>query len=137
VKVPSPVGGDDELALYTFDRHWSGLASNLNRYRIRQDGFISRKGSYAGQTVVTKPLVFAGTELLVNFSTSARGRMFITIRDESGRGIRSVELFGDKVDRPVDFATSTKVAEFAGKPVTLEFELSDANLYSFRFRNAR
>lgn len=137
VKIPSPAGGDDELALFTFDRHWSGLASNLNRYRIRQDGFISRKGSYAGQTVVTKPLVFSGSEMLVNFSTSARGRMFITIREESGRGIRSVELFGDKVDRPVDFATSLKVADFAGKPVTIEFELSDANLYSFRFRNTK
>ena len=137
VKIPSPVGGDDELALFTFDRHWSGLASNLNRYRIRQDGFISRKGSYAGQTVVTKPLVFSGSEMLVNFSTSARGRMFITIREECGRGIRSVELFGDKVDRPVDFATSLKVADFAGKPVTIEFELSDANLYSFRFRNTK
>ena len=66
------------MSIYTFDRHWSGLASNLVRWRIRQDGFVSWHGAYAGQKVVTKPLVFTGSEMLVNFSTSARGRMFVT-----------------------------------------------------------
>ena len=134
VKTPSPAGGDDELSLYAVDYYWSGLAPRLHRYRLRQDGFVSRRATYAGQTVVTKPLVFAGGELLVNFSTSARGRMFVTIRDEAGKSIRSVELFGDKVDRPVDFAEGGKVADFAGRPVTLTFDMSDADLYSFRFR---
>ena len=134
IKTPSPVGGDDELSIFTFDRHWSGLASNFNRYRLRQDGFVSRRATYSGQKVVTKPLVFAGSEMLVNFSTSARGRMFITIRDKSGRSIRSVELFGDKVDRVVDFANGGKILEFAGRPVVVEFEMYDADLYSFRFK---
>ena len=71
----------------------------------------------------------------VNFSTSARGRMFVTLRDESGRSLRSIELFGDKVDRVVDFAEGGKVADFAGKPVVIEFDLFDADLYSFRFKN--
>ena len=84
--------------------------------------------------MVTKPLVFSGSELQVNFSTSSRGRMFVTIRDESGRSIRSVELFGDKVDRPVDFADNGKVADFAGKAVVVEFDMSDADLYAFRFQ---
>ena len=122
------------MAPGTFDRHWSGLASNLNRYRLLQDGFISRRATYAGQKVVTKPLVFAGSELLVNFSTSARGRMFVTLQDESGNSLRSIELFGDKVDRSVDFAAGGKVSDFAGKPVVVEFDMSDADLYSFRFR---
>ena len=133
VKTPSPVGGDDEISIFLPDRHWSGLASNLNRYRLRQDGFVSRRATYAGQRVVTKPIVFDGPELLVNFSTSARGRMFVTIRDESGRGIRSVELFGDKIDRIVDFADGGKVVDFAGRPVVVEFDMSDADLYSFKF----
>ena len=134
VKTPSPVGGDDEISLFTFDRHWSGLASNLNRYRMRQDGFVSCRATYAGQKVVTKPLVFTGGTMFVNFSTSARGRMFVTIRDKSGRNTRSVELFGDKVDREVDFLGGGNVADFAGKPVVVEFEMSDADLYSFKFR---
>ena len=102
--------------------------------RLRQDWFVSRRATYAGQEVVTKPLVFTGGEMLVNFSTSARGRMSVTIRDEKGRSIRSIEMFGDKVDRPVDFAGRGKVADFVGRPVTVTFEMSDADLYSFRFR---
>jgi hypothetical protein len=135
IKTPAPFGGDEEISIFSYDRHWSGLAENLIRWRLRQDGFISRRGTYAGQTVVTKPLVFTGSEMLVNFSTSARGRMFVTVRDEAGRSIRSVELFGDKVDRVVDFADGGKIAGFAGKPVTVTFEMFDADLYSFRFQS--
>ena len=134
IKTPAPFGGDDEISIYTYDRHWSGLAENLNRWRLRQDGFVSRRGTYAGQKLVTKPLVFTGTEMLVNFSTSARGRMFVTIQDGNGRSIKSIALFGDKVDRPVDFADGGKVSDFAGKPVVIAFELSDADIYSFRFQ---
>ena len=136
VKTPAPFGGDDEISIYSFDRHWSGLASNLNRWRIRQDGFVSRHGAYAGQKVVTKPLVFTGSEMLVNFSTSARGRMFVAIRDASGSAIKSVELFGDKVDRVVDFAADAKLSEFQGRPVVVEVDLSDADIYSFRFKGS-
>ncbi len=135
VRTPSEFGGDDELSIYIRKQYGSGIGSTrLCRYRIRQDGFVSRRASYADQKVVTKPIVFTGKELLVNFSTSARGRMFVTVRDEAGKSIRSVELFGDKVDRPVDFADGGKVSDFAGRPVTLTFEMSDADLYSFRFR---
>ncbi len=134
VPTPSPCGGDDEITIFNKDRHWSGLATRLYRYRLRQDGFVSRQATYAGQKVVTKPIVFSGKELLVNFSTSALGRMFVTIRDEAGKSISSIEIFGDKVDRPVDFADGGKVADFAGRPVTLTFDMSDADLYSFRFR---
>jgi hypothetical protein len=59
--------------------------------------------------------------------------MFVTIRDEAGHSLKSVELFGDKVDRAVDF-DGGKVSEFAGRPVVIEFEMSDADLYSFRFK---
>lgn len=133
VATPSPFGGDDEMSIYTFDRHWTGLPSRLMRHRLRQDGFVSRHAPYFGAKVVTKPLVFEGAEMFVNFSTSARGRMFVNIRDEKGHTLKSVELFGDKVDRVVDFARGATVADFAGKPVVVEFEMFDADLYSFRF----
>lgn len=134
VRTPSPFGGDDEMSLYVHDRHWSGLPSRINRYRLRQDGFYSLHAPYSGAKIVTKPLVFAGKEMLVNFSTSARGKVGITLRDTSGLSIKSTTLFGDKVDRVVDFANGGRVAAFAGKPVVLEFEMSDADVYSFRFR---
>ena len=61
-------------------------------------------------------------------------------RDGNGerRAVRDgqTELFGDKVDRKVDFAEDGKVADFAGRPVTITFEMIDADLYSFRFNDA-
>ena len=136
MKTPSSFGDgcDDEISLYAFDRHWTGLASRLHRYRLRQDGFISRHATYSGQKVVTKPLVFAGQKMFVNFSTSARGRMFVTLHDVAGATLRSVEIFGDKVDREVDFVDGGKLSDFAGRAVTIEFDMSDADLYSFRFK---
>jgi hypothetical protein len=128
------LGGDDEIAFYMHDGHWSGHASHINRYRLRQDGFISRHAPYSGAKVVTKPLVFTGSRMFVNFTTSARGRLFATLRDASGQSIKSIELFGDKVDREVDFPSNCNVAEFAGKPTVVEFDMFDADLYSFRFR---
>ena len=99
---------------------------------VRLDGFVSRHATYAEQRLVTKPIVFKGSELTLNFSTSARGRIFLTVRDESGRELRSAEIFGDKVDRIVGFEGGS-LAEFAGRPVTLDFRMSDADLYSFKF----
>lgn len=129
----SPLGGDDEIVIYAKSGHWSGLPSRLNRYRLRMDGFISRRAPYAGARTVTRPLVFSGSEMRVNFSTSARGWVRVTVRDiETGARLRSVELFGDKVDRVVDFHEG-KVSAFAGKPVALEFDMADADIYSFRF----
>lgn len=129
----SPLGGDDEIVIYSKSGHWSGLPSRLNRYRLRMDGFISRRAPYAGAKTVTKPLVFSGSEMRVNFSTSARGWMRVTVRDtETGTRLRSVELFGDKVDRVVDFPEGN-VSAFAGKTVVIEFDMADADIYSFRF----
>lgn len=124
---------DDVLVIYAMTGHEMGEGESVYRYTLRQDGFVSRQAPYAGAKVVTKPLVFAGKELLINFSTSARGRMFVTAHDDFGRSLGSVELFGDQVDRVVDFEKD-ELASFAGKPVTLEFEMSDADLYSFRFK---
>jgi hypothetical protein len=133
VPTAEPEGAQDKYSMYFYEGHWMGEAEILKRYTIRQDGFVSRQAPYRGAKVVTKPLVFTGKELLINFSTSARGRMFVTVRSEDGRMLKSIELFGDQVDRPVDFEKD-ELASFAGKSVTLEFEMSDADLYAFRFR---
>ena len=136
VVTPSPYGADDELSLYYEVGKWSGEAARFERYAIRMDGFLSRRAPFAGGTVVTKPLVFKGDELHVNFSTAARGRLVVKVTDvKTGRSARSEETFGDSTDRVVAFDDGI-VASFAGRPVTLEFAMSDADLYSFRFAAA-
>ena len=132
IETPARLGSSPEMSIYRRAGYWDGYPVRLDRYCLRLDGFVSRHATYETQRVVTKPLVFTGDELRINFATSARGRIFVTIRDEAGRKAVSYELFGDATDRVVDFAEGA-VADFAGRPVVLEFEMSDADLYALRF----
>ncbi len=121
----------DELSIYVFENHWMGIPAELRRYIIRKDGFRSYSAPYGQRRVVTKPIVFEGSELELNFSTSARGYVYVKLHS-ADKTLSSCELFGDTLDRIVPF--DGDVSEFAGKEVTLEFVMSDADLYSFRFR---
>lgn len=132
VLTPGRRGVDPEMSFYVPFGQWFGQAAKLERFCLRQDGFISRHGAYRPQTLVTKPLVFAGDRMLLNFATSARGSVTVTVRSADGKAIVSEPFFGDKVDREVLFKGGT-LAAFAGRTATVEFVLSDADVYSFRF----
>ena len=125
-----------ELSFLVPTKRWTKEQSGtmLYRYGMRQDGFISRYSGYDTSVLETKPIVFSGNKLTVNFETSAAGSIRIELADKNGRtieGYQSCELFGDSVDRTVHF--SKKLSELAGKPVRIRFFISDADVYSFRF----
>lgn len=124
-------GGPPELSMYAFDGHWSQRPAQLRRHALRIDGFASYRGPYAGARLVTKPLVFEGQELAINFATSAAGHAKVRLRG-AGRELESVELFGDSLDRRVEFPDGD-VGALAGAPVVMEIELKDGDVFSFRF----
>ena len=127
-------GSDPELAFHCAAGYWSGKAESMSRYVLRMDGFVSRHAPDSGAKLVTKPFVFAGGELTLNFRTSAYGRLFVTLREaKGGAAIHSHEIFGNKIDRVIGFMDG-KVADFSGKPVVLEFEMNDADVYAFQFK---
>jgi hypothetical protein len=107
-------------------------AEKLYRYTIRRDGFAYYKAKSCGAVVVTKPLVFEGSKLQINFSTSAFGNIYITMRDKDGNTAKTCELFGNSDHRSVRFENA-EISDFAGKEVTLTFEMKDAKLYAFEF----
>ena len=92
--------------------------------------------------MVTRPLVFSGQTLSINFSTSAAGSIRVELQHPDGRPIPgftladSYELFGDRLDRLVEWKPGSKLGQLAGKPVRLRFVLKDADLYSFQFASA-
>jgi len=128
----APFGHADEMSFYLVRGQWNGTGTSVWRYTLRQDGFFSRRAPYGGARVVTKPLTFRGDRMVVNFATSGGGWVRVTVRDAGGDEAESVELFGDAVDAPVPFARGS-LAAFGGRPVVVTFEMSDADLYSFRF----
>lgn len=133
--------GNKEISLYVSEYYSdsillgssSGLIDKTYRYTLRRDGFAAFRAKYSGAKVVTKPFMFEGDEFYINFSTSARGSVYITIRDNDGNCAKTCELFGDSDERKVNFENAL-VSDFSGKEVTLEFEMKDAKLYSFLFK---
>ena len=135
IPTPAADGSGDELSIYRPLGHMTGRPAKLERFTIRIDGFVSRHATFKEQKVVTKSFVFSGSEMIMNFSTSARGRIaaYLYLDGAKKPSLASCWMFGDRVDSPVTFPKG-KLAAFAGKPVRLEFVMSDADLYSFRFR---
>ena len=61
--------------------------AHLRRYSLRLDGFASLHCPYAGGHMVTKPLVFRGRALALNFSTSAAGGVKVGFETADGQPI--------------------------------------------------
>ena len=133
-------GAPNELSLYATEGYWTGTSNQLRRYTIRIDGFVSINAPLSGGELVTKPLIFDGDEMVINFSSSAAGGVQVEIQDDSGKPIEGFTLsdsspvFGDSIDRKVSWKGSPNLAKLAGQPVRLRFLCKDADLYSFRFR---
>jgi len=126
-------GAPNELVFYMPD-HYRINSCEMYRYTTRLDGFFSWYAKHRGGTILTKPFTFVGSELEINFSTSALGDIIITVCDEDGNaieGYKSIKIFGNSVDRKVKFEKS--LCDLAGKPVRLKIELHDCDLYSFKF----
>ena len=141
LETPADDGVNKEISLFmpirdivTYFNGKDMLPTQLYRYTLRVDGFAYYKGKYAKAQVVTKPFTFNGNELRVNFSTSARGGMWVILRDEDGNEIRSCEYVGNSIGKRIVFDDG-KVQDFLGKAVTLTFILCDAKLYAFEFIN--
>jgi len=133
-------GAPDELSIYAQEGYWRGESMSLRRYTLRVDGFVSVQAPLSGGELVTKPLVFAGSELVINFSASAAGCIRVEmLRDQVDTPIEGftldecVKVLGDDLERVVRWSSGHDVSRLAGIPVRLRFALRDADLFSFRF----
>lgn len=140
IETPSHIAtAPTELSFYTVEHYWRGNSSNVRRFTIRMDGFVSVHAPLAGGEFVTKLVIFEGDELEMNFSTSAAGSIRMEIQDEDGRPIPGFtleeipEIFGDAIEYPVPFRQGSRLTDLAGRPVRLRFVLRDADLYAIRF----
>ena len=90
--------------------------------------------------MVTKPFAFEGKELVINYATSAVGRVRVEIQDTGGSPIAGYalsecsEIYGDEIEHVVCWQSGADVRALAGGPIRLRFVLKDADLYSIRFR---
>ena len=135
-------GMPDELSLYVNDGGgWSqrGTATRFRRYTIRVDGFVSMHAPMSGGGFVTRPIVFDGGTLTMNYATSAAGSIQVEIQDPQGIALPGFELtdeiYGDQIEGAIPWKGD--LGHLSGLPVRLRVLLKDADLYSFRFVRPR
>jgi len=130
--------GPNEMSVFV-NQDYAQPTAHMRRYSLRTDGFASLHCPYAGGHAITKPLVFAGRELSLNFSTSAAGGVKVGFEDADGKAISGfsvedcVTQIGNELDRKVTWKSGTDVSSLAGKPVRLRFSMKDADIFSFQF----
>ncbi len=130
----------DGLSLYATEGYWTGESTRIRRYTLRLDGFASASAPMAGGEVVTKPLTFAGKNLVLNLSTSAAGTVKVELQDAAGKPLPGYgladcpDIFGDSLEHVVTWKGGSDISALAGTPIRLRITLRDADLFALRFR---
>ncbi|MDA0835786.1 MAG: hypothetical protein O2955_13960 [Planctomycetota bacterium] len=125
--------GPGEMSLYYMERYRTDDVM-IRRGVLREDGIASIHAKFAGGEFVTKPLVFAGNRLSINYSTSAAGSVQIELQDAEGNRLAETdEMYGDEIEHVVKWKANADVGSLAGKPVRMKTTMKDADLFSFRF----
>jgi hypothetical protein len=132
--------GEGELSLY-IQRNYGQPTHHLERLTLRTDGFTSIHAPYKGGEFTTKPITFTGTQLLLNFATSAAGSLWVELHDSQGNAIEgftfedSDELLGDFIAQQATWKGNGDLRALAGSPVKLRIRMRDADLYALQFVN--
>jgi hypothetical protein len=130
--------GPGEWSIY-WTEHYRHPGMRLRRGTIRTDGFVSLHSSGGPGEMLTRPMVFDGTQLKVNYATDATGWIRFELCNEDGEPIEgfalydSVVLFGNEIDGKVTWRNDPDLAALAGRPVRLRIRMENADLYSFQF----
>jgi hypothetical protein len=133
-------GAPDEISLYVTEKFLRKGPSQVRRHTLRVDGFVSVCAPLSGGDMLTKPLVFEGSELVMNYSTSAAGTVQAELQDAQGVPLPGFALddselmYGDSLEQPMLWKNNPDLGKWAGTPLRLRFVLKDADLFSLRFR---
>lgn len=130
-----------EWSMY-ISEHYRWPDNRVRRLVLPRHRLASLNAGAKGGEFTTKPLMFAGDRLLLNYSTSAVGSIQVELRDEADRPLPgfaladATPLFGDELEAVVKWKATADVSSLAKKPVRLRFVLKDADLFALRFAPA-
>lgn len=128
---------DRELSVYASEAYYAGPGSRLRRFTFRVDGFMSLN-SPKRAIATSHPLTFQGTRLVVNIVSRKGTRIGLLGADGQplpGHALNDCQVIeGDFIDREVKWNGQGSLAQLANQPIRIQFELDDADLYSFQFQ---
>ena len=127
--------------MFWVSRHYMQESWHIERMLLRLDGFASVNAPLSGGEMITKLLIFSGTQLEINYRTGTAGSVRAEILDKAGYPIPGYsieechEIIGDEISRVVAWKSGVDVSKIIDQPVRLRFVLKDADLYSIRFKS--
>ena len=133
--------GPNEMSVYV-NQDYAQPTAHLRRYSMRLDGFASVRSAYEGGELLTRPLVFDGDQLDINFSTSAAGFVRVELQTAEGEVIPGFGMLdcrpqiGNEIKRTVTWNANGDLESLAGTPVRLRFVMKDADLFGLQFRKS-
>jgi hypothetical protein len=104
--------------------------------KLRKEGFVSLHGPHGGGVVCTRQIRWPGGDLMVN-ADATKGELKIRVSDAGRKPVAGFDydnmsaVSGDNVAHKVTWKGKS-LDEIKGKIVRLEFQLRDADLYTFR-----
>jgi len=107
-----------------FNERQIGLA------RMPRDRYVAREADLNMGSLITKSLILNGSSMTVN--AYVLGEMRVRLLDQEGRPIKDfdwADIHGNAVDIPVRWKGD--LVSLSKKPVRLEFQLQDAQLFGF------
>ncbi|HUW18121.1 MAG TPA: LamG domain-containing protein [Sedimentisphaerales bacterium] len=149
-----PTGtADEELTMYGLIRrgdqiwqyvdeggaHGGDAPRQYYRYSQRLDGFVSLDAGETAGTAATLPLMFEGNQLVLNIKATGWAKVAVT--DEAGTELPGFALGdcdtikADSTAHKVTWRASGDVSGLKGKIVRLKFQMQNAKLYAFEFKN--
>lgn len=130
--------GPTEMSFYV-GHNYASVSNHLRRYSLRLDGFSALSATNGIGEMVTRPLVFSGDRLHLNYLARPGGSVKVEIQDETGVPISGYALSdaealtGDDIDAEVRWAGGSGVGGLEGETVRLRFVMDDADLFALRF----
>lgn len=137
--APAEEGLPPELSVYSSESYYMP-GNRIRRFTLRLDGFVSARAGYPAGEMLTRPLLFAGNRLVLNYATSAAGSVKVEVQDPAGNAIPGFALadceplYGDEIAGAVKWTGGPDLGALAGQPVRLRFVMMDADVYSLQFQ---
>ncbi|MBI4626387.1 MAG: hypothetical protein HY736_24610 [Verrucomicrobia bacterium] len=131
--------GPNEMSAYV-QHSYGQPGCHLVRYKLETDRLASVNARFNGGEFVTKPLIFTGKNLLLNFSTSVVGGIRVEVQDAAGMALPgyalsdALEIVGNEIERAVGWKGGNDLGRLSGVPVRLRFVMKESDLYAFRFK---
>lgn len=132
------VTAPDEWSFY-ISSHYMWPDNGLQRLVLPRHRLASVTSGANGGEFTTRPLLFSGEKLVLNYATSAGGSIKVELQNRDGIPLKGYTLddikpvYGDELDHVIHWNSGSDLSVLKGQLIKVRFVLQDADLFALRF----